>query len=100
MTIPKNLQPPEYCPDALATDVGWINPANGELLVLVKNLRQQIATYNADLAQAAKNAEELTIAPESTTIVEPTETVEPPAVAEASVQPAPRKRGRPRKNPQ
>jgi ABC-type hemin transport system substrate-binding protein len=36
------LKPPPYCPEALATDVGWINPRNGELLVTVKNLRQLI----------------------------------------------------------
>lgn len=36
------LQPPTYCPDALATDVGWINPKNGELLVAVRNLRQKL----------------------------------------------------------
>lgn len=37
------LKPPVYCPDAIATDVGWINPKNGELLVTVRNLRQRIA---------------------------------------------------------
>ena len=37
------LTPPVYCPDAIATDVGWINPKNGELLVTVRNLRQRIA---------------------------------------------------------
>ena len=37
------LKPPTYCPDALATDVGWINPRNGELLVSVRNLRQKLA---------------------------------------------------------
>jgi hypothetical protein len=37
------LQPPSYCPDAIATDVGWINPRNGELLISVRNLRQKIA---------------------------------------------------------
>ena len=37
------LQPPTYCPDALATDVGWINPKNGELLVAVRNLRQKLS---------------------------------------------------------
>lgn len=37
------LTPPVYCPDAIATDVGWINPKNGELLIAVRNLRQRIA---------------------------------------------------------
>lgn len=37
------LKPPVYCPDAIATDVGWINPKNGELLISVRNLRQKIA---------------------------------------------------------
>lgn len=37
------LQPPAYCPDAIATDVGWINPKNGELLISIRNLRQKIA---------------------------------------------------------
>jgi hypothetical protein len=37
------LNPPDYCPDALATDIGWINPRNGELLISIRNLRQKIA---------------------------------------------------------
>ena len=37
------LKPPVYCPDAIATDVGWINPKNGELLVSIRNLRQKLA---------------------------------------------------------
>jgi hypothetical protein len=39
------LNPPTYCPEAIATDVGWINPRNGELLVSVKNLRQRIQEH-------------------------------------------------------
>ena len=34
---------PDYCPDAIATDTGWVNPRNGELLVAVKQLKQKIA---------------------------------------------------------
>lgn len=41
------LKPPHYCPEALATDIGWINPRNGELLVSVRNLRQKIADANS-----------------------------------------------------
>lgn len=41
------LNPPQYCPDALATDVGWINPRNGELLVSIRNLRQKLAERDA-----------------------------------------------------
>ena len=36
------LKPPSYCPDAIATDVGWISPKTGELLISVRNLRQLI----------------------------------------------------------
>jgi hypothetical protein len=36
------LKPPSYCPDAIATDVGWISPKTGELLISVRNLRQRI----------------------------------------------------------
>lgn len=36
------LKPPTYCPDAIATDVGWISPKTGELLISVRNLRQLI----------------------------------------------------------
>jgi len=53
------LNPPEYCPDALATDVGWINPKNGELLISVKNLRQKIADRDQQIARVvAKKAED------------------------------------------
>ena len=38
----KLLHPPTYCPDALATDIGWINPKNGEILVLVRDLRKKL----------------------------------------------------------
>ena len=101
------LTPPSYCPDAIATDVGWINPANGELLVLVKNLRQQIANRNSDLALAAKNAEdakviaELTSVEETAIIKESSVPCEPPdgIATDVNGQPAKRKRGRPRKNP-
>lgn len=34
--------PPLYCPDAIATDNGWVNPKNGELLVAIKNLSSRI----------------------------------------------------------
>lgn len=36
---------PDYCPDAIATDTGWVNPRNGELLVAVKQLKQKIAEH-------------------------------------------------------
>ena len=53
------LNPPDYCPDALATDVGWINPKNGELLISVKNLRQKIADRDQQIARVvAKKAED------------------------------------------
>ena len=34
--------PPSYCPGAIATDNGWVNPKNGELLVAIKNLSTKI----------------------------------------------------------
>lgn len=88
------LKPPSYCPDALATDIGWINPKNGEILILVKNLR-------AKLADAAKNtAEVLTPAPKSVTITdEPTVKEQTPVVETKTADvPVKRGRGRPRKS--
>ena len=76
----KLLNPPVYCPDALATDVGWINPKNGEILVLVKNLRAKIAQSNGGETNLP-----LTFGEVSATINE----VQQPAIK--------RGRGRPRK---
>ena len=36
------LKPPVYCPNAIVTDAGWVNPKTGELLIAVRNLRQRI----------------------------------------------------------
>lgn len=36
------LNPPVYCPNAIVTDAGWVNPKTGELLIAVRNLRQRI----------------------------------------------------------
>ena len=37
-----SLEKPSYCPDAIATDSGWVNPRNGELLVSIRNLPEKI----------------------------------------------------------
>ena len=79
------LKPPSYCPDALATDVGWINPKNGEVLVLVKNLRKKIADSKTEV---------LTSVDEPVTITETVPVVEAQVTEEAPVK---RGRGRPRK---
>jgi hypothetical protein len=44
------LTPPIYCPTAIATDAGWVNPKSGELLMAIRNLKQRIA--EAELASA------------------------------------------------
>lgn len=80
------LKPPSYCPDAIATDIGWISPKNGEILVLVKNLRKKIA-------DSTESTEEVL-----TSVEEPVKIVETPPVVE-EVVPVKRGRGRPRKNP-
>ena len=36
------LKPPVYCPSAIATDAGWINPKSGELLIVVRDLKRRI----------------------------------------------------------
>lgn len=36
------LKPPVYCPNAIVTEAGWVNPKTGELLIAVRNLRQRI----------------------------------------------------------
>lgn len=93
------LNPPTYCPDALATDVGWINPANGEILVLVKNLRKRIAERDAMIEWENSNKEILIDTPEPAIIEE-----EKTTISEVMPDPVPapvkRGRGRPRKNPQ
>lgn len=40
--------PPSYCPNAVATDNGWVNPKNGELLVAIKNLSTKIRDHNSN----------------------------------------------------
>lgn len=35
-------KPPSYCPNAIATDTGWVNPKTGELLVAIRHLDTKI----------------------------------------------------------
>ena len=35
-------KPPAYCPEAIATDTGWVNPKTGELLVAIRHLDSKI----------------------------------------------------------
>lgn len=35
-------KPPLYCPNAIATDTGWVNPKTGELLVAIRHLDTKI----------------------------------------------------------
>lgn len=46
------LKPPVYCPSAIATDAGWVNPKSGELLVSVRDLKRRI--QEAELADKYK----------------------------------------------
>lgn len=36
------LKPPIYCPHAVATDSGWVNPKTGELLIAIRGLISKI----------------------------------------------------------
>lgn len=47
------LTPPIYCPTAIATDAGWVNPKSGELLMSIRNLKQRIAEEELALAYQA-----------------------------------------------
>lgn len=38
----KKLEPPRWCPKAVATIRGWENPKTGELLVSKKGLLEQV----------------------------------------------------------
>lgn len=40
-------KPPSYCPDAIATDTGWVNPNTGELLVAIRHLDSKIREYQS-----------------------------------------------------
>lgn len=48
------LQPPAYCPNAIATDRGWVNPKNGELLASIRNLKQKIENAEREKLLAAE----------------------------------------------
>jgi len=41
------MNPPSYCPDAIPTNAGWVNPKTGELLVSHRNLLKQIEEFYA-----------------------------------------------------
>jgi len=92
------LTPPEYCPDALATDVGWINPKNGEILVIVKDLRNRLTLQAAELAKALATMEAV---PElEPTTVDDVEVVNQPETSSSDAVETtnkPGRRGRPRK---
>lgn len=40
------LKPPAYCPNAIVTEAGWVNPKTGELLIAVRNLHKRIIEQN------------------------------------------------------
>ena len=39
------LSPPNWAPNSIATEFGWVNPKTGELLVSIKNLPNQVKEY-------------------------------------------------------
>lgn len=42
----KNLLPPVWAPNAVATDRGWINPNTGEVLISYRGLKTLIKNKN------------------------------------------------------
>jgi hypothetical protein len=83
------LKPPPYCPDALPTANGWVDPKTNQLIVSVKNLlirRQQEFT-------SINTPEELqsTVVESTSEVAQTTPALEQPVVR--------RGRGRPRKYP-
>jgi hypothetical protein len=42
---------PTWCPTAIATDRGWMNPSTGEILVSHKNLKSKLAAEQAITVQ-------------------------------------------------
>lgn len=67
------LKPPAYCLSAIATDAGWVNPKNGELLMAIRNLKQRIA--EAELASAYQQTIRIVIE-EQTEVSEPESVIE------------------------
>jgi len=45
---------PHYCKDAVATELGWINPITKELLVSVRNLKSKLKIETRILNKAKK----------------------------------------------
>lgn len=75
----KLFTPPVYAPNAVATNLGWVNPVTGELLVSVKDLKDRIEKFNNSVQRdplyvEPKNDAALVPAIEvSITVEEPTE---------------------------
>ena len=45
---------PHYCKDAIATEMGWVNPVTKELLVSVRNLKSKLKIETRILNKAKK----------------------------------------------
>ena len=55
---------PKYCPDAIPTISGWVNPKTNELLVSVRNLKSRLAaerimTKKVNRMEIKSNQEEI-----------------------------------------
>lgn len=92
----KNLTPPKWAPNAVATEQGWTDPKTGEILVSLKGLKSKIEA--AQPPAVVLDIETPVECPVENTFVEiTTEPVleKPKVVEEVSEK---RGRGRPKKN--
>ncbi len=101
--------PPAWCKDAIATPRGWAHPTTGEILVALKGITAELwkSPYqDAEFAMIDEVVTQPVIAEQIPEIVTIDETVQEKTPIDEVVtsesdlneSPAPRKRGRPRKD--
>ncbi len=99
---------PSYCPDAIATDTGWVNPRTGELLVAIRHLDskirhlsvsniEQVRELDAKIDVVQPFTEQLSIDEERDTIKNHILSIDEPLAVEEQIPSTPARRGRPKK---
>lgn len=88
-----SLNPPPYCPNALPTANGWVDPATNELIVYVKNL---LLRRQYELPHQFPEKSDTTQVPVEA-IQEPMVALNSESEHQTSIEQKPARRGRPRK---
>jgi len=47
MNTPREFTPPKFCPDAVASNAGWLNPRDNSLIVPNRGLATRMAEWKA-----------------------------------------------------